>query len=317
MEKLCVIFNPAAGRRRARRRWDRLSRKWGAGLEIMPSEHPGHAEELARNAARAGFTVVAAAGGDGTVHEVANGILRAARPEVRFAIIPLGSANDYAHSVDWEFSHPARNGQGHAYPRAELNQVRAVDVGVIRTAGRERSFVCCLGLGLNGAVNREARRVRCLQGVALYGLATLRALWYDYGCPRLELILDEEPAWSTPTLLFSTLLGRREGGFMLAPRARLADGWFDYVHAGDLSRWEVVKLLPRVALTGPPGHYPKVRQGRCRRARVRAETPLTIHLDGEPFCRPANQVRDIEISICPRALLVTRLEEFSNYSERR
>ena len=52
-------------------------------------------------------------------------------------------------------------------------------------------------------------------------------------------------ASTAPTLMLSLLLGRREGGFVLAPHARLDDGWFDYVHSGALSRWEVLCLLPR------------------------------------------------------------------------
>ena len=63
--------------------------------EFWPTKRAGHAEELARDASLKGFSVVAAAGGDGTVHEVANGLLRAGRPEVEFAVLPLGSANDY------------------------------------------------------------------------------------------------------------------------------------------------------------------------------------------------------------------------------
>src|SRR5262245_10898738 len=99
---LCVIFNPAAGRRRAARRLEQLRRAWGNRAHFQPTRAPGHAEELAENAARDGFAIVAAAGGDGTAHEVANGLLRARQPQVRFAVVPIGSANDYAHSLQWD-----------------------------------------------------------------------------------------------------------------------------------------------------------------------------------------------------------------------
>src|SRR5262249_56334794 len=140
-----------------------------------------------------------------------------------------------------------------------------VEVGRVRDErGRQRYLLCCLGLGLNGAVTLESRRIRRLQGVALYGLATLRALWYRYATPRMTLTLDDAPPWEAPTLMLSVLLGRREGGFVLAPHAQLDDGLFDYVHAGALSRWEVLRFLPLLAVSGPPPEYPKVRQGRCR-----------------------------------------------------
>ncbi len=95
----CIIFNPSAARGRARRKLEDLRRLLGPDVDFRPTQHPGHAEELALEAARAGFATVAAAGGDGTVHEVANGLLRADRPDITFAVIPLGSANDYAFTL--------------------------------------------------------------------------------------------------------------------------------------------------------------------------------------------------------------------------
>jgi len=308
--ELCVIFNPAAGKRQARRRLERLRRVWGKDIELLATKHAGHAEELAEQAAAAGFGIVAAAGGDGTAHEVANGILRAARPNVRFAVIPIGSANDYAHSLDWEFSCPPSSGPPADDDAAHPMNVRALDVGRVRDpSGRDRYFVCCLGLGLNGAVTLESRRIHRLQGMALYGLATLRALWYHYACPQMQIAFDEQPARAEATLMLSVLIGRREGGFVLAPHARLDDGWFDYVHSGALSRWEVLTLLPRLALSGPPSDHPKVRQGRCRRVHLRSEAPLTVHIDGEFFCKPEDCVKDIEIKLLPACLRVERIQE--------
>src|SRR5262245_3261492 len=174
--ELCVIFNPAAGRGRAARRLAELGKRWGARAVFQPTSRPGHAMELARQAAQADFRIIAAAGGDGTVHEVANGILQALRRTdlcgtdlksvlPHFAIVPIGSANDYYASLKLE---PPPDGQ----------KTRTVDVGLVREpGGREKYFVCCLGLGLNGQVTVESRKIKRLQGVALYGLATLRALW--------------------------------------------------------------------------------------------------------------------------------------------
>ena len=152
---LCVIFNPTAGCGRAAGRLEQFRRRWGARAEFWPTCGPGDAEELAGKAARAGFPIVAAAGGDGTVHEVANGLLRAGRPEVNFAIIPIGSANDYAHSLGEIALRP----NGEVGPREEVTSSgREVDVGVVAdpATGRERYFVCCLGLGLNGAAALQA-----------------------------------------------------------------------------------------------------------------------------------------------------------------
>lgn len=288
----CVISNPVAGRRRAASRFERLRRRFAGQADFWQTQHAGHAEELALEAARAGFPVVVAAGGDGTVHEVANGLLRASRPDVIFGVLPIGSANDYAHSL----AHDGRPAQPGGL---------AVDVGVVNApGGRQRHFVCCLGLGFNGAVTLESQRIKRLQGVALYGLATLRALWYHYASPRMSLTIDEEQTRWEQTLMLSVLLGRREGNFVMAPEARLDDGLFDYVHAGALSRGEILCLLPRLALHGPPSDYPKVRQGRCRQLRLSSAVPLTVHIDGEFFSRPEDKVRALDITLLPRALRV-------------
>ncbi len=295
---VCVIYNPTAGRNRAARRLARLRREWGARADFLPTQGPGHAEDLAREAAGADFRMVAAAGGDGTVHEVANGLLRAGRPEAAFAVVPVGSANDYAFSLG--IADPGAIGHDPALG------IAPVDVGVVRDVrGRERYFVNSLGLGLNGAVTLESRRIRRLQGLALYGLATLRALWYRYACPVMTLEVDQE-TWQVPTLMLSLGIGRREGGFVLAPEAVLDDGLFELLHAGALSRWEVLRFLPRLAFTGPPNDHPKVRRGRCREIRIRSETPLTIHLDGEFFCVPEDGVREVHVRTLPRALRVYR-----------
>src|SRR5262245_11041474 len=96
---LCVIFNPTAGKNRGRQRLEQIRKSWGTHVEFRPTQHAGHAVELAEQAARDGFRVVAAAGGDGTAHEVLNGLMHVRNPNVAFSIIPIGSANDYAYSL--------------------------------------------------------------------------------------------------------------------------------------------------------------------------------------------------------------------------
>ena len=291
---LCVIFNPTAGKHRGRRRLEQIRKTWGTEVEFRPTLHTGHGIELAEQAGREGFPVVAAAGGDGTAHEVLNGLMRVRNPDVQFTIIPIGSANDYAFSLGLDQKNP---------PAA-----RRVDVGIVRApSGKSVYFGCCLGMGFNGRVTWEARRIHLLQGVFLYGLATLRALIHHYRCPLMTLNIDDEPAWTTPTLLFSTLNGKREGGFVLAPKAEMDDGWLDFVHAADLTRWEILKFLPRLALFGPPPEYPKIRQGRCRRVKLYSEVPLIIHADGEFFCVPEDGIKDVEIEIVPGALGISPL----------
>src|SRR5207244_7509708 len=142
-------------------------------------------------------------------HEVANGILRAGRPEVTLTVFPIGSANDYAHSLGLDADWWLHGDSG-------VNACH-VDVGKARTpGGRERFFVNGLGLGFNGAVTLESRRVRGLQGVPLYTIALLRALWRHYTAPDMAVTIDGATRRG-PTLALTVALGRREGNFVLAP----------------------------------------------------------------------------------------------------
>ncbi len=167
---LCVIFNPSAGRGRARWRLDLLRRTLGGRAEFRPTAPPdrpgGQAEELARQAALDGFPLVAAAGGDGTVHEVVNGLLRSGRADVTLVVAPIGSANDYAYSLglpdDWWLT-----------PNPAIGP-RQVDVGLVRSEQRSRYFCNGLGVGFNGYVTLESRRIKWLRGLPLYALAFLR-----------------------------------------------------------------------------------------------------------------------------------------------
>src|SRR4051812_26151637 len=95
----CVIYNPAAGRGKAERLLKELRPSLGTEVELRPTARAGHAVDLATGAAQQGFAKVVAAGGDGTVHEVANGLLRSGNREVVFSVWPLGSANDYAYTL--------------------------------------------------------------------------------------------------------------------------------------------------------------------------------------------------------------------------
>lgn len=294
--EVCVIYNPASGKGRGRSRLERLRRALRDRADFRPTRSPGDGEALALHAATDGFTTIVAAGGDGTVHEVANGLLRAERLDVALAVVPVGSANDYAYSLGLDAAWWQR--------RDPAVAVRHVDVGVVRSGSRSRYFVNGLGLGFNGAVTLESRRIKRLQGIALYGLAVVRALLFHFCSPLMRLRLDDEPERAGPTLALTLALGQREGNFVVAPGARLDDGFFDYLHVGRLTRWQAVRLFPALVCGRLPADHPGLRTGRCRRVALTSETPLIVHVDGEFFSRPHDDVRDLEIELLPGRLRV-------------
>jgi diacylglycerol kinase (ATP) len=296
-EQIFVIYNPSAGRGRAKSRLENLMSQMAGRVTLVPTEGPGHAETLAYEAALEGAPVIGAAGGDGTVHEVANGLLRADKPECALTVVPIGSANDYAYSLglpaDWWLDESRPFGY------------RQVDVGVIEAVGgKTRYFINGAGVGFNGAVTFEARSIKSLQGIWLYGLALLRALWRHYQFPLMDVQLDALRRDKTPTLAFSAAIGKREGNFLLAPEAEVDDGLFDYMHAGPIRWWEVLRYLPGMIRGKLPVDHPAFWQGRCRDIGLQSEQDLIIHLDGELFALPGDGVRDIRIVMLPGKLRV-------------
>jgi diacylglycerol kinase family enzyme len=278
-------------------RWKRLRQLLGTRADFQASRAPGHAEELAYDGARAGYAAVVAAGGDGTVHEVANGILRSGASQADFGVIPLGSGNDYAASLGV----PVDVDRGCA--ALLVGRGRRVDVGRVADGrGHRRFFVNTLGLGLSGAVACEARAIHGLRGLPLYGLAALKAIWRRFCAPLTVLTIDGARQ-EVPTLYFSIALGQREGGgFVIAPEASLDDGWFDYLHAGRMTRLKAVSYLPRLALGWLPDNDPLIRRGRCQKVVFVSERPTPVHLDGELFARLDDDVRELHIEILPGAL---------------
>src|SRR5262249_1164535 len=129
-----------------------------------------------------------------------------------------------------------------------------------------------------------------------------RALVLRFQAPLMTITLDGQ-ARQAPTLALSVSIGRREGNFLLAPDAIVDDGLFDYLHAGALSRWALISNLLRLN-TGRPIEPPLLWRGRCRSVQVASTTPLPIHLDGELFDRPGEEVREIDVSLLPGALRV-------------
>lgn len=297
--RVVVIWNPNAGKRRGRKRIRALETQLASSAEFLPTTHPGHAMDLARHAVLKGATRVIAAGGDGTAHEVANGIILAHETHTppcltEFWIAPIGSANDYVDSLR-RLQTTAGVGKGSVAP---------VDVGSVRGSdGRKKYFIAGLGLGINGLVTLESQQIRWLQGLSLYAWAALRVICRFHKSPHMSVQINGGIPIVGPTTLMSVLLARREGNFPLAPNARLDDGWFNWVHAAVSSRWELLKLLPQVAVFGPPQQHPAIQQGLCQTVRVMSSEPFALHTDGEMFCKPSDGIQDVEISLLPRHLL--------------
>jgi diacylglycerol kinase family enzyme len=291
-----VIYNPAAGRGRAERLLRALPPDLASGIVLRPTSHTGHAVELARRAAEDGFAKVVAAGGDGTAHEVANGVLRADRPDVVFGVWPLGSANDFAFTVGMD-----RWWKRHA--ENPPTEVLAIDVGRATAGDRVVYFVGNLGVGFNGMINGEARKTRWLKGPPLYLWAFVKSMVKHFHEPPMTIRFDDRTE-TTPTLALSVLNAQREGNFPLRPDASLTDGRFDYMHATRLTRWHLLRFLPAMMRGTLQRNHKLMRLGSVARLAVESETPLCVHADGEFVCVPEDGFTKLVVEVLPRRLKV-------------
>lgn len=292
----CVIYNPAAGRGRAERALRELPPALAAGVELRATAHPGHATELARAACAEGFAKVVAAGGDGTAHEVANGILQSSRTDAVFGVWPVGSANDLAFTLGTDVWWKRR---AEALPTAVI----PIDVGRVTAANRACYFVNCFGVGFNGIVTVEAMKTKWLRGLPLYAWAFLKALVKHFDTPRMTISFDDVEV-TVPTLSLSVFNAQREGNFPLRPNAKLDDGQFDYLHVAKVTRLHLLRFLPAMARGALPENHRLLKLGRAARFAVRAEVPLCVHADGELVCVPQDCVREVAVELVPRRLLV-------------
>ncbi len=290
----CVIYNPAAGRGRAVWAVRRMRRQL-TEVEFRSTTGPGQAVELARAAASDGFARVVAAGGDGTAHEVANGLLTSGRPDVVFAAWPAGSMNDYAFAcglTGWW-----------AHGRRDPLAVIAADVLRVTTGGVERFAVNNVGVGFNGLVTVEARRLTRLRGHALYATAFMIAAARRYATPTADTDLDGVRT-SGPLLALSVSVGQREGGFPLFRAARLDDGRADTLRIGAVRRHELFRHLPGLLVGRLPVGHPELTPDVCQTARVRSVVGLCVHTDGEVIRQPGGGPTDVTVKLLTARLRV-------------
>ena len=291
----CVIYNPAAGRGRARKQIDEARRTIAPHAQLLPTEGPGHAIEVAKASVAKGFKRIVAAGGDGTVHEVANGILDANDPSAILSVWPLGSMNDYAFTLgvsDW-------------WKLAEKPPLErmTVDVGRASAGNTSKWFINSAGVGFNSMVTIESRKIRWLRGIPLYALGLLKAMVKHYSAPTLRVAIDEA-IQDGPVLMMGIYLGQREGGFPIGKDAKLDDGLFDTFRAADVYRWELVRHLPGLITGNLPNDHPKLSRGRGATVTISGPVPLCCHLDGEFLCRPEEGRKEVQFDTVPNRLTV-------------
>ena len=293
-ETVHFFLNPAAGRGRAGKREPRIRQlleSCGQPLEVHLSTDVGNLEDQVVEQVRKGARRIVVAGGDGTVHEATNGIMRAGG-EAALGVIPTGTGNDFAKAssipLDWELAAEQLAGR-----LASGSAGRVIDVGRMN----ERYFANGAGIGFDARVTEIARSYRWPIGDLVYLFAIFRGMVEGIATPRMRLTTDKL-IWDGPITLANVASGPWVGGmFHIAPGADNGDGVFDLVIAAPVSRARILSLLP-ILMRGQHFNEEEITHMHVDRLLIEADNPVSSHLDGE--MQPPGQ--RFEISLLPAAL---------------
>jgi YegS/Rv2252/BmrU family lipid kinase len=300
MQPIKIILNPIAGRGHGARVEPKLRQfleAEGLDFDLVHTSGRWHAAELAEQAVADGCELIVAAGGDGTAHEVVNGLLAASGggEAGTLGVIPIGSGSDFAHAAGVPADPRA------ACSRLAHGQTRVVDVGRINLDGQpSRYFDNTVGIGFDGVVTVEAQKVKRLRGMALYLPVVLRTVFLSFKPPRVTIEYDDQEL-ALSALMVCIANGPREGGsFLVAPDAEPDDGVLDLCIASEVGRLGMLGLIPHF-MQGSHVDREPITMARARRIAVSSPDDLVVHADGEVLCTDGSR---LECEILPQRLRV-------------
>ncbi len=289
----CVILNPYASRWEAGKRRDEVALALaGAGIEhvLKISEAPGHATRLAAEARLQGHTPIIAAGGDGTIGEVLNGLWAPDEepPIGPFGVIPLGTANDFVKNLGLP------KDLASAAAAIREGRTRRVDLGQVN----DWIFANNSAVGLEPVVTIFNMRMVRLRGVIRYLVAALRAI---HSKPEWTMEIQWDSGdYEGPASLVSVGNGAVTGGlFRMAPAADPADGLLTFVFGYAPTRRKMLSLLPRT-ISGTFVQDPVIQQHHTTKLTIRTTPATPLQADGE--------LRATDLELATYQILPGRLE---------
>lgn len=293
-----LIWNPMAGQRDARRPLEEAMEVLaGAGwsLRLLETERPGDGTQLARQACADGAQVVIAAGGDGTVNEVANGLVGTG---VALGVLPAGTGNVWAKELGLPgWLPPYRRALREAAQGLLDSSVRSIDVGL----ANGRYFMLWAGVGFDAEVAHEVEPmvdVRRRLGNVLYAISGL-GVALNFAGSRATVVIDGRVLRRRLVMVIISNVQLYGGGlFRLAPSARLDDGKLDiFLFRGGGTADTLHHLLS--LLTQDHMRDPQLLHYRARQIEIQPDEPLAVHLDGD-----AHGQTPLKVEVVPRALQV-------------
>lgn len=303
LRKVKLILNPMAD----------MGAAWRIANDLRPiiaengsadwsgTVYPTHATELSRQAALDGYDMVIALGGDGTVHEVVNGLMQVpADKRPILGVVPAGSGNDFAHAIGVPLQ------ADRALLHALKGEPSLVDIGLLTDEnGRKEYFDNTVGIGFDAVVTIRSHKLPILRGFIMYLTAVVQTILLNHE-PALMQIEQNGETWEGKALMFTLCNGPREGGgFVIAPEAKIDDGKMDFTLVRNCSRLTMFRLLPEF-MKGTHARFPQVKMGVGTSFNLQADRPMYIHVDGEVFTSFGSNLKGLNFEVMPGALRVVR-----------
>lgn len=296
-----VILNPYAGRWLALKKREELEaalKDSGIDFELVLTEFPDHGISLAVEAVREGFAPIIAAGGDGSISEVVNGMIQADVGDVPpLGVIPLGSANDFPDNLG------IPKELGAATEVIASGNTKTIDLGVVKSPNNpERYFDNNAAVGLEPYVTQIQERIENLHGTLRYLVATLKAI-YDNPQWSVHLKWEGGEYQGPATLVTVGNLPRTGGIFYMTPDADPQDGLLTFVYGFMATRLQILRLLPRT-MKPKEGSYIEhlsIHEIHSSWLKVHTDQPTPAHADGVIFDHAA---QDLEYRVLPQILPV-------------
>ncbi len=303
--KVKLILNPMADMGRAWKTANDLrpiAQEFKGELTWSGTVYPTHAIELARQAAEEGYDLVVAMGGDGTAHEVMNGLMQV--PENKrpiMGIVPIGSGNDFAYSMGLA-QKPA-----HALAHAlKAENPHAIDIGLMTDEhGRREYFDNTLGIGFDAIVTIRSHKLPIVKGFLMYLTAVIQTIILNHHPAKMQIATESEK-WEENVIMLTLCNGPREGGgFMLSPDSKNDDGKMEFLTVNKVSRSTMFRLVPEF-MKGTHMRFKQIRMGEFKTFKITSDIPLYIHADGEIFTSFGSNLRQASFEILPQALRVVK-----------
>ena len=293
-----VILNPYSNRWNSQKRWPQAEaalRAAGVDFDVAVSQSKGQIVDVAMQAARAGCSPIIIAGGDGSLGDAVNGLAKAARSEEEplgpFAIMPLGSANDFAYALGL----PTDLDQ--AAQVIARGKIRPVDLGLLNG----RYFINNSAAGLEPYVTLKHEKIHVVKGMARYLIAALQAIMDK---PKWHGKINwDGGAYEGPLSLVSVGNGRRTGGFFMTPHADPFDGKLSLAFGYRGTRRGLFMALPRAFNEGK-GSYIEMEgmyEIQATWISIHLDKASPAHTDGELL---PHWLQDFEYKIQPKRINV-------------